>query len=97
MTQIRLVEHELEDRRVWMIAGLLQFNWDECDCEPEEYLRTYWKECIDALGTHPGWQNGGHEGDCTKVPASCMRCQIESLVDEAKQLIEKYVNTTPTE
>jgi hypothetical protein len=86
----RLVEKELEDRKVYIVAGLLSYSFasacDDYDGEPKDYLAGKWEEIIKGLND-VNWVNGKHEGDCTKVPASCLRCHIEALVDEAKELL----------
>ena len=88
----RLVEKELEDRRLWVVAGLLAYSWDiEGFEDADDFLIRQWQPIIKTLSEHPAWKNGGHEGDCTKVPATCNRCFLERCVDEAKQLIEKHL------
>jgi hypothetical protein len=87
----RLVEGELKDRQLYLVAGLIAYSWhfDEFDDDVDKFLETRWAELIQLLH-HNNWVNGRHEGDCTKVPATCHRCTIESWVDEAKKLLEQY-------
>ena len=91
-TMVRLVEKELEDRRLWVVAGLLAYSLDpEGFDDGDDFLTRQWQPIIKTLSEYPAWKNGGHEGDCTKVPATCNRCFLEGRVDEARQLIEKHL------
>ena len=33
-------------------------------------------------------RNAEHDGDCTKMPYSCVRCGIESVMKHAKQILD---------
>jgi hypothetical protein len=88
----RLVEEELmQDKQLALVVALLAYGWDfELFDDFDEFL-PHWEKQVKMLTTHPGWMNGGHEGDCTKVPATCFRCLIEGWIDEGKTIIQKYL------
>lgn len=91
----RLVEKELEDSQLWLVTGLIAHSWYiECHDDIDDFLGGKWGAIVQTLSEYPGWKDGGHEGDCTKVPVGCNRCLLESWVDEAKQLIAKYAGVT---
>lgn len=95
----KLIEEELRDNKIYVIAGLLAYAfaaaYDDYEGEAKDYLNKEWKQAIEGL-QESNWANGRHEGDCTKVSATCHRCYIEDLVNEAKEILEQVSNEPTT-
>lgn len=84
----RLIENELKDREVFLATCIAAGWWLGDDLNSSDEVPKYLQGLIDELGKHSGWQNGGHEGDCTQVPATCCRCLLEGWVNEGKKILE---------
>jgi len=50
-----------------------------------------WNNYLKALNEEP-WKDGKHEGDCTTVPMTCIRCLVERYYKCAKEEVEKLFN-----
>ena len=88
MTNPRLVENELSDRALFLATCISVGWWIGDDVDSAADVPRYLSELVEQLSKHPGWQDGGHEGDCTQQPATCYRCLIEGWADEGKQILE---------
>jgi len=46
-----------------------------------------WEDGLKWLDKEPFWRDGGHAGDCTRACMTCMRCLVESSVEDAWKLL----------
>lgn len=55
----------------------------------EYYALEYWNS-IETVRIEPGWQAGGHCGDCIKVPCTCYRCMLEGWYIEGLLILDDW-------
>ncbi len=92
-----LIEEELKlNPQLALVTALIAFYWEEEDFTDLSTFLPYWNAQVETLSTHPGWKNGRHEGDCTKVPSLCNRCRVEHLATEAKKWISTFTEGSTT-
>lgn len=57
-----------------------------------EEVVAQWKGYIDYTQTDEAWKDGGHCGDCTKVPMTCFRCMCEGRLETARKFMQYFDN-----
>lgn len=72
-------------------AAILLSAVDAVLCDDMEVDKAVWfaRRLATAVDSDPMWANGRHDGDCTKQPHSCIRCQIEAYEADAKKRYEE--------
>jgi hypothetical protein len=56
-----------------------------CDDMDAERAISFARRWFSAMDDDAEWANGRHSGDCTKQPHSCIRCQAEEYIAEARR------------
>jgi DNA-directed RNA polymerase subunit N (RpoN/RPB10) len=88
---------EIIEDVMWIEGRTMMINGNEvplrCDTAGKsiEELTNQWKEWINYTQNDEAWKNGGHCGDCTKVPMTCFRCMCESRLETARKFMN-YIN-----
>jgi hypothetical protein len=56
------------------------------DHDNAEKALAFARGIAEAVDTDPLWANGRHDGDCTKQPMTCGRCQLERYEEAAQKI-----------
>ena len=71
----------------------LMYAWQYYGLEEEEIKEAdkSWDKCLDMLADkNMPWINGGHMGDCTNEPNTCMRCLVEDVRADAELFMKSH-------
>jgi hypothetical protein len=84
--ELAIIER-LEDV-AWVDGTIISIDGKEKIVNGDTYGRSIdeianrWKMYFKATIEESTWSNGKHNGDCTKVPATCFRCMCEEKMSE---------------
>lgn len=84
--EVAAVFFYLEEGPAWLDEPYM-IEYDTFDEAREEFLRV-----ANVVDTEEPWKEGGHRGDCTAYPATCLRCFVEEYREYARQWLDWFDN-----